>query len=169
MRFQSLLFILLTSLVSSVCGELSSVRSNLKPVAHAYPRATERGNGVHLSKRAGPTLPEGEDDSKLHVWLRLDTRPSTYDNRKGAEHDGLNQLMKDTGGRHVDVVVGNSKGYKEYGLQFKDKEWQTKPNGDGAEIMAYSDNYQRVTGERFTYQGQVRDGRKTLNSISTVG
>lgn len=169
MRFQSLLFLLLTSLVSSVCGELSGVHRDLKPVAHAYPRVTKRGNGVHLSKRVGPTIPEGEDDSKLHVWIRLDTRPTTYDNRNGADHDGLNQLMKDTGGRHVDVIVGNSKGYNEYGLMFKDKTWRSKPNGDGAEVVAYGDPYDSVAGERFTYQGQVRDGRKTLNSIGTLG
>jgi hypothetical protein len=121
-------------------------------------------------KSGGPPVPAGKDASKLHVWRRLDTRPTEYDNRSGASHDGLNQLMKDTGGRHVDLVIGNpTKGYREYGLMFQGPDWLTKANGDGAAVEAYGDKYEKETGEKLTYVGQVKDGRRTLDSILKFG
>ncbi|MCJ1252162.1 hypothetical protein MMC30_009401 [Trapelia coarctata] len=119
------------------------------------------------SSATGPSIPTGKDATKLHVWTRLDTRESTFDNRNGASHDGLNQLMKDTGGRHVAVIVGNpSAGFHEYGLKFDDESWQTKPNGDGAPMLAYDGEYSAKTGETFTYRGQL-DGRSTTSSVHT--
>ncbi|KAJ4372648.1 hypothetical protein N0V86_008011 [Didymella sp. IMI 355093] len=124
-----------------------------------------------LQKRALPSVPKGKDATKLHVWIRTDERPSTYDDRSGASHEGLNQLMKDTGGRHKDVIIGNpTKGFWEYGLQFNDKTWLKKPNGDGAAVSSYEGAYIEVEGghEMFEYKGQVKDGRKTLKTIGTV-
>ncbi|KID60481.1 hypothetical protein MBR_10355, partial [Metarhizium brunneum ARSEF 3297] len=88
----------------------------------------------------------------------------------GAKHDGLYQLIKDTGGRHKDVVIGNSNGYYEYGLQFNDPSWQKKPNGDGAAVSDYAGPYVEVKGghELYEYKGEVKDKRKTLNSISNA-
>lgn len=80
--------------------------------------------------------------------------------------------MKDTGGRHKYIVVGNpSKGYWEYGLMFHDTTWQSKPNGDGAAVLSYEVKYSEIKNgkEAFQYMGQVKDGRKTHNSIASLG
>jgi hypothetical protein len=173
MKFQTPL-LLLASLFTYVSAEVPSAGTALESRSH--PRDFLGGldntpQDFHLSKRAAPEVPNGKDATKLHVWIRTDERPSTYDDRSGANHEGLNQLMKDTGGRHKDVIVGNSKGYYEYGLMFNDRSWQTKSNGDGAPVSEYAGKYIEVKGgrESFEYKGQVKDGRKTLNSIGTMG
>lgn len=64
--------------------------------------------------------------------------------------------MKDTGGRHKDIIVGNpSKRYWEYGLMFEDETWQSKPNGDGATVLSYEANYEEIRNgkEAFQYMG----------------
>ncbi|KAF1933104.1 uncharacterized protein M421DRAFT_416692 [Didymella exigua CBS 183.55] len=145
-----------------------SVRSHPRDFPVTLPHTPE---AFQLSKRATPALPKGKDATKLHVWIRTDERPITYDERGGAPHEGLNQLMKDTGGRHKDIIVGNpSKGYWEYGLMFHDTTWQSKPNGDGAAVLSYEVNYKEIKNgkEAFQYMGQVKDGRKTHNSIATL-
>ncbi|KAK3319997.1 hypothetical protein B0T19DRAFT_445772 [Cercophora scortea] len=115
---------------------------------------------------ANPVIPAGKDATKLHVWTRLDTRPKTYV-VPGVNHDGLNQLMKDIGGRHMDVIVGNpTKGYIAIGLEFSDKDWLNKDNGDGFPVDSYSVPKDTIAGETFDYKGQVADGRATLNSIT---
>ena len=118
---------------------------------------------------AGPSLPAGADSTKLHVWTRLDTRPTTYEGRSGATHNGLNKLMQDTSGRHVDLVVGSPKsGFNEYGLMFADRTWLKKDNADGAPVSAYTGTYGKTTGETFEYKGKL-DGRSTLKSVETKG
>ncbi|KAK3386853.1 hypothetical protein B0H63DRAFT_141488 [Podospora didyma] len=173
MRFQAIL-LPLAGLISYVYSQEADVRLHAREFTPEVPSAARRDPGLLeddvrslISKRA-PTIPAGKDANKLHVWVRLDTRPITYDSRSGATHDGLNQLMKDTGGRHVDVIVGNAKGYNEYGLKFNDKTWQKKANGDGAAVSAYAGPYEATKGEALTYKGQVGDGRRTLNSIGTL-
>jgi hypothetical protein len=70
----------------------------------------------------------------------------------------------------MDVVVCKGTDCNEYGLQFNDKTWvKTHSNGDGAPISAYAAPYKVAATETFTYKGQVKDGRKTLNSIATLG
>lgn len=166
--------LLLVSLLSYVSAEPTAAGSTLDARLHSRDFVGEANDALDpafLLKRAAPPVPYGKDDKKLHVWIRTDERPSTYDDRSGATHEGLNQLIKDTGGRHKDVVVGNSKGYYEYGLQFNDKTWLKKPNGDGAAVSSYDGAYIEVKGghEAFEYKGQVKDGRKTLKSIALVG
>jgi hypothetical protein len=100
MKFQTPL-LLLASLLSIVSGEADASRSHVRDFSIEV-----RDAGVHddefanIQKR-NPVIPAGKDATKLHVWTRLDTRTTSYDNRGGANHDGLNQLMKDTGGKHV--------------------------------------------------------------------
>jgi hypothetical protein len=79
--------------------------------------------------------------------------------------------MKDTGGRHKDVVVGNSKGYWEYGLQFNDEDWQKKPDGDGAKVSDYAGTYVEVKDghEEFEYKGQVKERKTTFKNIEQTG
>ncbi|KAI1370099.1 hypothetical protein F4677DRAFT_458127 [Hypoxylon crocopeplum] len=178
MKFQTPL-LLLTSLLSYVSTNAADTtaldarhhpRNFVGGVSNAVVRDIQAEEESYLSKRA-PTLPLGKDGTKLHVWVRTDNRPSNYDDRSGANHEGLNQLMKDTGGRHKDVVIGNDEGgFWEYGLQFENSDWQTKPNGDGAPIDLYANEYVEVRDgqETFQYRGQVGDGRKTLNSIKTI-
>ncbi|OTB04209.1 hypothetical protein M426DRAFT_262431 [Hypoxylon sp. CI-4A] len=178
MKFQTPL-LLLTSLISYVSANAGATvaldarqhpRDFITDVSNNVVREIPAEEESHLSKRT-PTLPGGKDATKLHVWVRTDNRPITYDDRSGARHDGLNQLMKDTGGRHKDVVIGNDDGgFWEYGLQFENSDWQTKPNGDGAPVDLYAGDYEEVPNgqESYQYRGQVGDGRKTLNSIKTI-
>lgn len=143
-----------------------------KPAAGGKPTKPTNGNGAAGGggggAGAGPAIPAGGNAARIHVWTRLDTRPTNYDNRHGADHDGLNQLMHDTGGRHVDVVIGNANGHMEVGLMFNDRAWMTKANGDGAAVSAYASPYAATPGEQFTYRGQM-DGRATLNSAASRG
>ncbi|KAJ5429704.1 hypothetical protein N7491_006720 [Penicillium cf. griseofulvum] len=126
MKFQIPL-LLLANAFAYVSAEAAGASTALDVRSHARDFVTRASNALpdlDLSKRAAPPVPVGKDATRLHVWIRTDERPSTYDDRSGAKHEGLNQLMKDTGGRHKDVVIGNSKGYYEYGLQFNDPSWQ---------------------------------------------
>jgi hypothetical protein len=90
MKFQIPL-VLFASLLTIVSGEADVSRS------HARDFSIELRN----DKIPAPAIPSGKDTTKLHVWRRLDTRSTTYDDRHGADHGGLNELMRDTGGKHV--------------------------------------------------------------------
>jgi hypothetical protein len=167
-------FLLLASLVTFISAESATAGTAVEARVHARDfvgEVTDSLDNFQLSKRAKPTIPKGGDDKKLHIWIRTDTRPSTYKDRTGATYEGLNQLLKDTGGKHKDLVVGNSKGFYEYGLQFADNGWKSKSNGDGANVDDYSGEYVEVDGggSTYEYQGQVKDGRKTLSSIMKLG
>ncbi|KAJ8110233.1 hypothetical protein OPT61_g6870 [Boeremia exigua] len=136
-----------------------SIHRDVHPGALQVP--TRALQGVSIEK----------DSTKLHVWIRTDERPLHYDSRSGVNHDGLNQTIRDIGGRHRDVVVGNSsRGYYKYGLEFNDHIWLTIPNGDGAAVGSYAEQYTEVKDEHelFKYMGQVKDGRRTLKSIGTI-
>ncbi|KAI2468944.1 hypothetical protein F4781DRAFT_396449 [Annulohypoxylon bovei var. microspora] len=166
MRFQTPL-LLIASLITFVSGEAAGTRS------HPRDLSVENivdGDIMGHSQRVkrNPVLPPGKDDTKLHVWVRTDKETVTYDSSRGVNHEGLNQMMKDIGGNHVDVVIGNSHGYHEVGLQFANKDWIKKhPNGDGAEIADYWENYITMPQETFEYRGQI-DGRKTIASIQAA-
>ena len=71
----------------------------------------------------------------------------------------------------MDVIVGKGTEFKQYGIEIDEPNWlKTHPNGDGAKISTYAEAYVAAPhGETLTYHGQVKDGRKTLNSIATVG
>ncbi|KAE8419476.1 hypothetical protein BDV36DRAFT_133905 [Aspergillus pseudocaelatus] len=172
MKFQIPL-LLLANAFTYVLAEAAGAGTALNVRSHArdfVTRASDALPDLDLSKRAAPPVPAGKDATRLHVWIRTDQRESTYDDRSGAKHEGLNQLMKDTGGRHKDVVIGNGQGYYEYGLQFDNRNWQKKPNGDGAAVSEYAGPYVEVKGghESYEYKGEVKDKRKTLNSISNT-
>lgn len=104
------------------------------------------------------SIPAGKDGNALHLWLRLDTTDAVYDNRAGIDHSNLNQVIKDMGGQHTDVIVGTKSSKREYGLLFSDKSWLKMPNGDGATIEPYGLNYKKLEGQRVTYVGQLAAG-----------
>ncbi|KAI9640613.1 hypothetical protein NHQ30_010912 [Ciborinia camelliae] len=172
MKFQTPL-LLLATLLTYVSGEVEDAsRSHARDFSVDIPRDIAiTDTYANVEKRTNPTLPAGKDASKLQVWIRTDTRAMTYDDRHGAPHDGLNQLMKDTGGRHVDVIVSSGKKYYEYGLMFSDKSWQTKPNGDGAPVESYGGQEMIAPpggNEAYTYEGQI-EGRTRLSTIASTG
>ena len=105
------------------------------------------------------------------MWLRTDARLITYDDRRGANHDGLNQLVEDIGGRHRDVIVGNGKNLYQYGLEFRpaDYRWLEVPNGDGVLVDGYGEEYKSGKGQVLKYIGQVKDGTRTRKSIARIG
>lgn len=125
-----------------------------------------------IRKRVRHSVPRGTNaTNKLHVWLRTDARLITYDDRQGAKHEGLNQLVKDIGGRHRDIVIGNCKTFYQYGLQFclADYRWLEVPNGDGISVEGYGEEYKPGKGQVLQYMGHVKDGRRTLESIARIG
>jgi hypothetical protein len=127
---------------------------------------------TQMPKRSHPSVPGGIDAAnKLHVWIRTDARLITYDDRQGANHEGLNQLVKDIGGRHMDVVIGNGKNVYQYGLEFclADYRWLEVPNGDGTLVDGYGEEYEPGKGQVLQYIGHVKDGRETLESIARIG
>ncbi|KAK6849980.1 hypothetical protein PG995_013813 [Apiospora arundinis] len=176
MRFQTPLLVAIAGLLSIASAEpsvetrehhrdFSVVRSiNEARVAEpSWSAAAKEERDVFANILArNPVIPSGKNDKEQHVWTRLDSRPSTYDDRGGAKHDGLNQLMHDTGGRHVDLVIGNPHdGFHEYGLQFLNGDWQGKPNGDGAHVDVYTGAYVEVKDksgkvvETLTWEGHI--------------
>ncbi|KAI1462038.1 hypothetical protein F4805DRAFT_453269 [Annulohypoxylon moriforme] len=168
MRFQTPL-LLIASLITFVSGEVADVRTHPRDlsVERDTPLDPSAEEEYHLFKR-DPVIPKGKDASKLHAWLRTDQETTDYDNRHGISHEGLNQMMKDIGGKHVDVVVGNAHGFQQIGLEFDDPQWIKKyPNGDGAPVAKYSEKYVTMPKETFVYQGQI-DGRKTINSMGNI-
>jgi hypothetical protein len=125
-----------------------------------------------MHKRVRPSVSRGIDTTnKLHVWLRTDARLITYDDRQSANHEGLNQLVKDIGGRHMDVVIGNGKNVYQYRLEFclADYRWLEVPNGDGTLVDGYGEEYEPGKGQVLQYIGHVKDGRETLESIARIG
>lgn len=79
--------------------------------------------------------------------------------------------MKDIGGRHRDIVIGNCKTFYQYGLQFclADYRWLEVPNGDGISVEGYGEEYKPGKGQVLQYMGHVKDGRRTLESIARIG
>ena len=51
-----------------------------------------------------PTLPSGVDPHGQHMFVRLNTIPKAYPAIGKVDHSGLNKLMFDLGGQHVDLV-----------------------------------------------------------------
>ena len=110
MKFQTPLFLLAT-LIAYVSGE-AAPRSHVRDFSvevHNSPRDAGTKDGYSHVQKRNPVLPSGKDDTKLHVWTRLDTRPKTYNPVNGGPaHDGLNQLMIFLNGRHVSIHLGPS-------------------------------------------------------------
>lgn len=115
-----------------------------------------------------PLVPSGKDVKKFHVWQRLDTITKTYIGKEGASMDELNKLMKDTGGQHVDLVVGNPDKFQAIGLKFKDKSWLKMNNGDGAPVVVYTETYEEIPGQKLKYLGQVAS-RMTIGKAESKG
>ncbi|KAH9890272.1 hypothetical protein F4778DRAFT_796550 [Xylariomycetidae sp. FL2044] len=168
MRFQAPL-LLFAGLIALASGELSGTRSHSREFdfdLDITTRDTEDEAHGGLAKR-GPLMGGVKDPTKFHMWLRTDTR-STVNSTKydGVYYDGLDRLMKDTDGKHKDLVLRNATQYYEYGLKFKDNGW--KKNPDGAEVEAYRFDYHPVLqGEKLDYIGVVGGGR-ALDDIGKV-
>jgi hypothetical protein len=172
-------FLLLASLVTFISAEPASAGTAVEARVHARDfvgEAVDSLDDLQFPKRAAPPVPAGKSAKKLHVWIRTDTRSQTYKDRTGATYEGLNQLIKDTGGKHKDLVVGNSQGYYEYGLGFSGDDWKKKTNADGAKITDYAGEYVEVTDDKthqsvesYEYMGQVKDKKTTLDDIKKIG
>ena len=123
------------------------------------PRSLSSGSGGV----GGPQLPSGVDPNGLHLFTRLNTVPKAYPPFGSVNHAGLNKLMADLGGQHVDVIHGNpDKGYIECGLTLVDMAWtKTHSNADGYPV--YARCVPVVHGERdlYTYMGEYEGGSVT--------
>src|SRR3569833_601106 len=117
-----------------------------------------------LMKRAGgcPGLPANADPNLLHVDHRLDKRPARAiegNKEMGITMDNLKQLLKDMYGRHIDVLIGNSKECKSFDLAFKDKTWLNYNDGDGAPIQARERAYMDLgADQQLQYKGHLPAG-----------
>ena len=56
-----------------------------------------------------PTLPSGVDPRGQHMFVRLNAIPKAYPAIGKVDHSGLNKLMFDLGGQHVDLVCQHSR------------------------------------------------------------
>ncbi|RAL60351.1 hypothetical protein DID88_000127 [Monilinia fructigena] len=160
--------LLLASFLAFVSSEADASHSHARDFSIEVRDIRVFSDGFAGVQKRNPVILSGKGAAKLHVWTRLNTRTASYENGGGSNHEGLNQLMKDTGGKHVDVIVDNTKEYKQYGLEFNDESWQSQLNGDGAKVLDYAERYESAAGEFLTYKGQIGDGRKKLHSIETV-
>ncbi|MCJ1430653.1 hypothetical protein MMC27_000003 [Xylographa pallens] len=117
---------------------------------------------AHLSSSGagGPLLPAGLDSSEYHIFSRLNTIPKAYPPFGSVDHAGLNKLMADLGGQHVDVVYGNpSQGYHECGLILVDMAWtKTHSNADGYPVVAQCRELYPGEMDEYTYVGQYSGG-----------
>ncbi|MCJ1405533.1 hypothetical protein MMC11_008761 [Xylographa trunciseda] len=148
----------------------------IRDLDEEYVTLMMNGNGLSSSSRAGgPHLPAGLDSSGNHMFFRLNTIPKTYPPFGSVDHAGLNKLMADLGGQHVDVVYGNpSKGYHECGLILVDMAWtKTHSNADGYPVTAQCRELFLGEMDEYTYIGQYSGGSveklcKTIYLIQTL-
>ena len=160
MKFLSLLSILSCLTVGLVANPIAV------PDTHGLSESIGQYSLKARNPVPAPVLPPSAKPG-IHVWRRLDTRPTTYV-KQGVNFDGLNKLCRDLGGQHVDVVLGDGhNSFTEIGLAL-DKGWHNKNNGDGAGVSAYEDTYKPIAGEQFQYVGRL-DGRSTINSVKAKG
>ncbi|MCJ1281798.1 hypothetical protein MMC26_001121 [Xylographa opegraphella] len=132
-----------------------------RDVAEEYVTLLTNGNGSLSSGGAGgPHLPAGLDSSAYHMFLRLNTIPKAYPPFGSVDHAGLNELMADLGGQHVDVVYGNPwTGFNECGLVLVDMAWtKTHSNADGYPVMAQCSRLYLRGRDEYTYVGQYSGG-----------
>src|SRR3569833_737454 len=128
-------------------------------------RDTEASGSVPvlIEIRAGgcPGIPKNAADDEWHVLLRLDTRSITYVGNTGKDKkpismDGLNQVIKQMGGRHHDVLVGKKKDTcYVYELVWSGNDWKDKKDADGAAIMGRQGTYSAISGEKVPYMGSL--------------
>jgi hypothetical protein len=164
--------LLLASLFTYASAEAASADADTDiSRTHSRDFTPEALSENHLTARGAPKIPKGGDDKYMHVWIRTDKRPKTYTSSTYSSYAGLGQLMKDTGGQHKDVVVGNSKGYTEYGMGFDGDSWKKKDNADGAKVCDYSGKWDEVKDgqEKYEYKGQVKNMKETTKSIEKMG
>ncbi|MCJ1413702.1 hypothetical protein MMC32_000026 [Xylographa parallela] len=126
-----------------------------------YVNLLMNGKGRSSSRGAGgPLLPAGLDSREYHMFSRLDTIPKAYPPVGSIDHAGLNKLMADLGGQHVDVVYGNpAQGYRECGLILVDMAWtETHSNADGYPVVAQCRRLYPGEMDKYTYIGQYAGG-----------
>jgi hypothetical protein len=162
---------LLASLFTYASAEAADAGTD---ISRDHPRdfSPEVLSSNHLAARGAPKVPKGGDDKYMHVWVRTDKRPKTYVDSTYKSYDGLDKLMKDTGGQHKDVVVGNSKGYYEYGMGFEGDSWKKNKDGaDGAKVKEYSGKWEEVKDgqEKYEYKGQCKSGKESHKTIEKMG
>ncbi|MCJ1326006.1 hypothetical protein MMC10_002669 [Thelotrema lepadinum] len=114
----------------------------------------------------GPYIPKSLDPSKSHMFTRLNTIPKAYSPSDKVNHAGLNKLMADLGGQHVDAVFGNLEGgYKECGMALVDMEWTTThSNADGYPVFANCHPLHSGPNDEFTYVGSY-GGEATVEEL----
>jgi hypothetical protein len=107
-----------------------------------------------------PQLPIGANPQGFHLFIRLNTIPKAYPPFGIINHAGLNKLMADLGGQHVDVVYGSPlNGYSECGLALIDAKWTTThSDADGYPVKAVCRPL--IPGERdaYSYVGEYGGG-----------
>ncbi|KAL1883325.1 hypothetical protein Daus18300_000383 [Diaporthe australafricana] len=116
-------------------SNLVLVLANLASITLGLPTGEESAAHTIEARTDAVSLPSGADGARLHIWQRLDTTDAVYDSRAGVDHTNLNLMMKAMGGA-----------------------WLKRPNGDGAAINPYGQNYKKLDGQRVTYVGQLAAG-----------
>ena len=133
----------------------------IRDLDEEYVTLIVNGNGRSSSSRAGgPHLPAGLDSSEDHMFFRLNAIPKAYPPVGSVDHAGLNKLLTDLAGQHIDVVYGDpSKGYRECGLILVDMAWtKTHPNADGYPVVAQCRELLLGEKDKYTYVGQYSGG-----------
>ena len=141
-------------------SELGNVYAREADYDDLYAREAEFDEEyVSLSSRSedgGPLLPRDADPIGFHIFTRLNTIPKAYPPFGNVDHAGLNKLMADLGGQHVDVVYYKpSSGFHECGLFLKDMLWtRTHSNADNYPVIPMCRELQRGERDLYTYVGQ---------------
>ncbi|KAI7909592.1 hypothetical protein M0657_011777 [Pyricularia oryzae] len=108
------------TLVSSVAVNPAHHENNLEA-------RTSSGRGSTAQDATlGIPPPLNVDPKRVQVWIRLDKTIPTedfYKNDQGFTHTALKNLIREAGGQHTDVVVGNKDKWIEYGIFFERGPW----------------------------------------------
>ncbi|MCJ1293580.1 hypothetical protein MMC34_005135 [Xylographa carneopallida] len=134
---------------------------DIRDLDEEYVTLRMNGDGLyHKNGAGGLRLPVGLDSSAPHVFFRLNTIPKAYPPFGSVDHAGLNKLMADLSGQHVDVVYGNpSTDYRECGLILVDMAWtKTHSNADGYPVVAQCRELYHGERDEYTYLGQYSGG-----------
>lgn len=108
------------TLVSSVAVNPAHHENNLEA-------RTSSGRGsTSQDTTLGIPPPLKVDPTRVQVWIRLDKTIPTedfYKNDQGFTHTALKNLIREAGGQHTDVVIGNKDHWIEYGIFFERGPW----------------------------------------------
>lgn len=110
-----------------------------------------------LPKLLEESLPPGADNTKQHMWIRRNIDIVEVPPEGLIRHDGLNQVIKDIGAKHVEVLYSSPQHKHVIRISLQPLEWRKRfPNGDGADTRVWTRSFKAFwPTDRVQYVGEI--------------